>query len=104
MSDRPPPPSENRLLEADMLLSEVYKALVDMWRIEIYDTDEIKSVSETVSYIRELLDTIGSGTGDLEYERAEEQDAAERIRKWEQEREQEREQEPSTTEQEGSRQ
>ena len=88
MSDRPPPPSENRLLEADMLLSQVYHALVEMWQLEIYETDEIKSVSESVSYIRELLDTIGAGVGDLEYERGEEQDSAERMAKWKQEQEQ----------------
>ena len=68
-----------------MLLGQVYEALVEMWQIEIYETDEIKSVSTTVSYIRELLDTIGAGVGDLEYECGEEQDAAERMAEWEQE-------------------
>ena len=89
-----------------MLLGQVYNALVEMWQIEIYETDEIKSVSTTVSYIRELLDTIGAGVGDLEYERGEEQDAAERMAKWEQEQIRS-EQEQGTgsaaeTEQEGS--
>ena len=79
-----------------MLLAQVYHALVEMWQLEIYETDEIKSVSQSVSYIRELLDTIGAGVGDPEYERGEEQDSAERMAEWEQEQirsEQKREQE-----------
>lgn len=85
MSDHPPPPSEERLLEAHLILSDVHQDLVDMYQVELYDTDEIKSAASTVSYVIELLDTIGAGLGDIEQERQDERDAAERIARREQE-------------------